>query len=306
MFEKTTGARPYEIRVLAPGEFPPQLCEIPQPPKKLYCVGEVPRTDLYLAVVGSRKYTDYGRRVCQMLIQGLRGASVTIVSGLAIGIDALAHETALECGLPTIAVPGSGLGAEVLYPKQNRELAERIVAPSAGGGARSCLLSEFEPDFRATDWSFPQRNRIMAGLSHATLVIEAHQKSGTLITARLALDYNRQVLTVPGSVLSSASDGTNWLLKQGATPISSVDDLRAALGLAAISATDSQATLFDHVLSQATPDEQKILTLLRAEPKNRDELLDESGLSSMQTSIAVSGLEIKGLIEEQLGRFVLK
>ena len=111
---------------------------------------------------------------------------------------------------------------------------------------------------------------------------------------------------MPGSVLSSASDGTNWLLKQGATPISSVDDLRAALGLAAISATDSQATLFDHVLSQATPDEQKILTLLRAEPKNRDELLDESGLSSMQTSIAVSGLEIKGLIEEQLGRFVLK
>src|SRR3989344_5297892 len=160
----------WEIKKLTSGNFPPQLLEIPQPPKELF-------------IVGSRKYTTYGKEACEKLIEGLRGYPIVIVSGLALGIDSIAHKKALDVGLTTIAFPGSGLDPKVLYPATNAHLAERIV--EAGGA----VISEFEPDFRATPWSFPQRNRLMAGISDAVLVIEAEQKSGTLITSRLATEY---------------------------------------------------------------------------------------------------------------------
>ncbi|MBX2866739.1 DNA-processing protein DprA [Candidatus Kaiserbacteria bacterium] len=205
-------------------ECPPYLCEIPDPPEQLYVRGKLPPSDTtYLAVVGSRKYTEYGRRVVETLIQDLRGHNICIVSGLALGIDALAHEAALQNNLHTIAVPGSGLDDSVLYPKTNRRLAERILE---SGGA---LLSEFEPTFKATRWSFPRRNRIMAGLSHAVLIIEAEEKSGTLITARMAADYNRDVLVVPGDIFSKNSHGTHQFLKLGATPVTCADDILDAL-----------------------------------------------------------------------------
>jgi DNA processing protein len=143
----------------------------------------------------------------------LAGYPIGIVSGLALGIDAFAHEAALRAGLYTLAVPGSGLGDQVLYPASNRRLADRIV--DGGGG----LLSELSPDTRAALWTFPQRNRLMAGMCAATLLIEAGEKSGTLITARMAVDYNRELLVVPGSIFSPTSRGCHQFLKLGATPV---------------------------------------------------------------------------------------
>src|SRR3989344_3312525 len=185
----------YTIRELQKGEFPPLLDEIPDPPKKLNCAGNLPYPEnKILCIVGARKFTSYGKEACEELIKGLRGYPITIVSGLALGTDSIAHRAALANNLQTVAIPGSGLNPDILYPRSHLRLAEEII--ENGGG----LLSEFDDDFRATLWSFPQRNRIMAGISHAVFVIEAEIKSGTLITSRLATEYNRDVLTLPGSI----------------------------------------------------------------------------------------------------------
>ena len=194
-----------KLSAISKNEFPAAfspLLEIPEPPEKLYYRGALPDDDtVLLAVVGSRKYSHYGKEACEQVVKGLRGYDITIVSGLALGIDSIAHRSALDAGLKTIAVPGSGLDDDALYPREHLQLAREIVEK---GGA---LVSEYEPDFKATTWSFPRRNRIMAGLSKAVLVVEAERPSGTLITARLALDYGRDVFAVPGSIFSETSRG---------------------------------------------------------------------------------------------------
>lgn len=283
-----------DIKELSKEEFPAQLFEIPQPPKKLFVQGTLPNKDaVLLTVVGSRKYSNYGKDVCEKLISGLSGNNIVIVSGLAIGIDTIAHNVALKTKLKTIAVPGSGLNEKVLYPRTNRLLAEKIIE---NGGA---LISEFEPDFRATPWSFPQRNRIMAGLSKAVLVIEAEQKSGTLITARMAVDYNRDVLAVPGSISSSNSRGTNLLIRQGATPITSSDDILEALGFETENTTPKQKQL---EFENCSPAEKKILDILHHNPLTRDELIRALNLSATESNILFCTMELKGLIKESEGR----
>src|SRR3989344_3756135 len=173
-----------EIQKLPKEKFPKALLEIPQPPKDLWIIGELPPENLiYLCVVGSRKFTSYGREACEKIIAGLKDYPIVIVSGLAMGIDAISHRKAVSVGLKTIVFPGSGLSPEAMYPKTNAKLAEEIFE---NGG---CLISEFEPDFKAKLWSFAKRNRLMAGISKATLIIEAEEKSGTLITARLTTEY---------------------------------------------------------------------------------------------------------------------
>jgi len=215
-----------KIEELSFDKFPPLLKEIPDPPEKLYKIGTpIPDDAELITVVGSRKYSDYGKRATESIIAGLKNYDVSIVSGLALGIDALAHRAALMHGLHTIAIPGSGLDSKHIYPRSHRGLAEDIIKK---GGT---LLSEFEPESDIFPSNFPQRNRIMAGISRATLVIEAAEKSGTLITARLALDYNRDVFAVPGSIFSKTSLGTNALIRDGATPVSSAEDIVAALAL---------------------------------------------------------------------------
>ncbi|MEK9131292.1 MAG: DNA-processing protein DprA [Patescibacteria group bacterium] len=279
---------------LPKNKFPKPLLEIPKPPEQLFVVGELPPEDsVHLCVVGARKYSPYGKEVCEMLIKGLRGKPVVIVSGLALGIDAIAHRSALENNLRTIAVPGSGLDPSVLYPASHKNLAKEIV--NAGG----CLLSEFDPTFKATPYSFPQRNRIMAGLSKAVLIIEAEQKSGTLITARLATDYNRDVLTVPGSIFSQNSTGPHLLLKIGATPITSAEDLLVALGL------EGQSALpFEKQYADASAEELSLIRLL-ATPTTRDDLVRASGLPTQKVSIILSLMEIKGMIKESEGEIRL-
>ncbi len=279
------------LRALKPDAFPPLLAEIPQPPKTLWAVGNLPPPTLpLLAVVGSRRYSTYGKQVVEHLISGLSQYQVGIVSGLALGIDALAHEAALAANLYTIAVPGSGLGDAVIYPRTNRSLARRIV--TAGGG----LLSELPPDHPAALWTFPQRNRIMAGMTHATLLIEADEKSGTLITARMAVDYNRELLVVPGSIFSKVSRGTHQFLKLGATPVTTIEDIVEALSLEKRVTGDS--TNIPH--RNLSPEAVTILTLLH-EPLDRDTIIRLSGLSAAAAGALLIELELGGHVLAESG-----
>jgi DNA processing protein len=279
------------IRQMEASEIPPQLLEIPQPPEQLFIEGELPSSDYtFLTVVGSRRFSGYGREVCEELISGLKGYPIVVVSGLALGIDTIAHKRALKCGIKTIAFPGSGLDREVLHPHSNRQLADDIVA---AGGA---LVSEFDPEMPAGVHTFPRRNRLMAGLSKAVLIIEAGEKSGTLITARLATEYNRDVLVVPGSIFSPSSSGNHMLLRLGATPITKSEDILESLGFA----QDTEAAR-PNLFADLSPNEQRVVDILSREALERDILIEELELSIGEANALLMTMEIKGLIKESLG-----
>ena len=282
-----------EIIKLKPEEWPAGLREINDPPKQLYLEGALPATDaIYLTVVGSRRASRYGLDACEKLISGLANYPIVIVSGLAIGLDTVAHKSALAAGLTTIAVPGSGLDRSVLHPPSNRLLADQIV--DAGGA----LLSELAPKEPAGIHTFPRRNRLMAGIARAVLVVEAGEKSGTLITARLALDYNRDVCAVPGSIFAPTAFGTNQLIRQGATPVTTSEELLLALGYEPIEAAPALPT-------QLTLEEERVLTLLAVEAQPRDELIRQLGLPASTVNPLLALMEIRGLIKESLGEIRL-
>ncbi|MCA9355797.1 DNA-processing protein DprA [Candidatus Kaiserbacteria bacterium] len=275
----------YSIEKLPAQEFPVGLREIPEPPKTLYYRGRLPDRSLtLLSIVGSRNYTSYGKQVVDELVGGLAGYEVGIISGLALGIDSLAHESALRHNLYTLAIPGSGLEDSVMYPATHKNLAYKIL--EAGGG----LLSEFEPTFKATKWSFPMRNRLIAGISKATLLIEAAEKSGTLITARLATDYNRELLVVPGSIFSKNSVGVHQFMKLGATPITMSEDILDCLriDIKSIERAQPKPTL--------STTESLILSLL-PEPTHRDELIRKTKLGTQEASQLLMMMELNGYIK---------
>ncbi|MFZ2887289.1 MAG: DNA-processing protein DprA [Minisyncoccia bacterium] len=278
-----------DLSKLALEDFPPLLNEIPGKPKQLYVRGELPSFDLkWLAVVGSRALTPYGKQACEYLIEGLRGYPVVIVSGNCYGADAAAHETAMRVGLPTVACPGSGLNWDIMYPRMNLGMARRIIET---GGAH---ISEMEPDEKANNFTFPKRNRIMVGLTHATLVIEAKERSGSLITARLASEYNRDLLVVPGSIFSATSKGTHQFLKLGAQAVTEPEDILKALGIdVSESARPAERT-------DLNKDETNVLEIL-ASPCSRDELLTSLSMPITEANVLLSMMEIKGLIKEELG-----
>ena len=284
------------ITKLEKEDWPQNLLEMADPPKQLSYKGQKPDwNSVFLTIVGSRKYSQYGKEACQKLISGLKGYDITIVSGLALGIDAIAHNTALKNNLKTIAIPGSGLNEKSLYPKSNISLAKKIM--ESGG----TLLSEYEPEQEAAPWTFPQRNRIMAGLSTVTLIIEATERSGTLITARLALEYNREVCAVPTSIFSFYGKGSNKLLHQGATPITCSEDLLETLGFD-LEETDFQIKM---KFNDCSKDEKLILENIK-EPRTRDEIIRELKMPTSQVNILLSSMEIKGLISESLGKIHIK
>lgn len=277
----------FPIQELAKELFPVGLTEIPQPPKTLNYRGVLPDKNLtLLTVVGSRKYTTYGKQAVDELIGGLAGYNIGIVSGLALGIDSLAHEAALRNNLYTLAIPGSGLNDTVLYPAQHKQLAHKIL--EAGGG----MLSEFAPDFKATKWSFPQRNRLKAGISRATLLVEAGEKSGTLITARMTVDYNRELLAVPGSIFSATSRGTHQFIRLGATLVTSSEDILQELNIEAPDEEPAQNSLL------LPPNEQKIVDLL-AEPIHRDEIIRQIDLPTHETAQLLMMMELQGHITSE-------
>lgn len=280
----------FPIREIGPEAFPPLLNEIPDPPTSLTYRGELPPPDLkLLAVVGSRNYTTYGKQVVDHLIRGLRGYPVGIVSGMALGIDSLAHRAALDANLYTLAVPGGGLNDDVLYPRSHVRLAREILA--SGGG----LLSEFEPHFKATPWSFPQRNRIVTGMTHATLLIEAAERSGTLISARLASDYDRDLMVVPGNIFSANTAGCHQFLKLGAIPVTSPEDILDTLGIDRETVRDEQRSSRTY-----TEDESKVLAAL-TEPMERDELIRATGIPAPNAAAVLMALEVSGDIAEDDG-----
>ena len=278
-----------EIRRIKIGDLDTLLNEIPDKPEEIYVQGELPSRDFkYLCVVGSRKLSPYGKMAIEKIIGGLAGYKIAIISGLAIGADKAAHEAALSAGLPTVAVPGSGLSKEILYPRQNAGLAEKILN---SGGA---LVSEFPNDFKATIWSFPQRNRIMAGLCDAVLLVEATMRSGTLITARLAADYNRELLAIPGSIFSENSKGTNFFLKLGATLVDESADVLRALG---VEPNTEERKI------ETTVEEKMVLEKL-SEPISRSELIESLDMDTPKSAILISAMEIRGLIKEEMGKIM--
>lgn len=273
-----------------------RLLELHQIPQEIFVQGNLPTITLddygralprILTIVGSRKHSSYGNIVLQKLLGELQGYPVVIVSGLAQGIDTLSHQYALLHNLPTLAIPGSGLDNRVLYPHSNRGLKNKILE------AHGALLSELPPETQAAPWTFPQRNRIMAALSDAVLIVEAQEKSGTLITARLALELGRDIGAVPGEIFSKNANGTNTLIRDGAYPITCIDDL---LELLHLSKREGAALTENY-----TVEETVLLTILSEGICNKDDLLTRSQLPFEVFISAFSSLEIKGVIHESLG-----
>ncbi len=277
-----------EKKVLKPGQFPKLLKEIPSLPKELYLIGNLPDENLiYLAVVGTRKFSTYGKEACEKIISGLKGYDFVIVSGLALGIDSIAHRAALNNSIPTIAVPGSGLNDKVLHPHSHLKLSREIV--EAGG----CLLSEFPWDMPAGLHTFPQRNRIIAGLCKGTLIIEAPEKSGALITANFSLEFNRDVFAVPGSIFNENSKGTNKLIKMGAAPIMSSEDVLDAFDIP-YGGENLKLNL------NFSPLEEKIFNAL-IEPIPKDELIRKLGLPASEINPTITMMTINGVIKQSGG-----
>lgn len=274
-----------EIGQLPLSAFPEQLSEIPQPPGMLWFAGTLPAPGTrILAVVGSRALSRYGKEACEQLMAGLRGYPISILSGLALGADSCAHRAALNAGLHTIAIPGSGLSPEAIYPRAHRQLAQDIVA---SGGT---LLSEHQPDHQARKYDFPSRNRIMVGLAHAVLIVEAGERSGTLITARLAGEYNRELLCIPHRINDRHAYGAQLFLRLGATLVADSTHILEALGIAP--RTEESPILEAETLS---PNEMLMLELLSA-PRTQDEMLRAARLPHREAISALTMLEMKRVV----------
>lgn len=277
-----------KITTVALGEpdYPRLLAEIADPPFSLFVRGELELCDEpALGVVGTRKFSAYGQRVCEEITSRLAAQGMIIVSGLALGIDGIAHQAALNAGGKTIAVLGTGINRHNIYPVAHQPLAEKILAQ---GGT---LITEYPPGFEATKYSFPARNRIIAGLTLGTLVIEAPESSGALITAKCALDYNREVFAIPHPITSLSGVGNNSLLKMGAHLVTMETDITDALNL------KNLKTIVDNrKILPSSPTEEAILNCLSREPKHVDLIFKESGLSGPAASSALTLMEMKGMI----------
>ena len=272
------------IPYLAP-QYPKRLLEINDYPPILFVRGSLlPSDELSIAVVGTRRVSVYGRQVTEEIVTDLVQSNVTIISGLAKGIDSIAHKTALEINGRTISVFASGL--DIVYPSENLQMAKRIMENGA-------LISEYPLGTKPKAENFPRRNRIMSGLSLGVLVIEAGEKSGALITADQALSQNREVFAVPGSIFSPYSKGTNKLIQQGAKLVKNYMDILEELNLVNIA---TQLEVKD--LLQVDPGEAILLENLSAEPKHIDEICRVSGLSAQIVGSRLAILELKGIIKQ--------
>jgi len=281
-----------EIRELAREEWSAQLREIPQLPEKLWIRGSLPPEGTkLLAVVGSRAMSRYGQEACEKLIAGLAGYPISIVSGLALGADACAHKAALAAGLHTISIPGSGLDDSVISPRTNFGLARDILA---AGGA---LISEQEPLHKPWLKEFPSRNRLMVGMSDAVLIVEAGPKSGTLITARLASEYNRDLLCIPHRIGDPHAFGPHLFIRLGAALVTEPMHILEALRIPPREATEVREAPSD------LEDAELVIWNMLEEPKTRDEILrDASGVAGAgELLTALVALELRGLVREEFG-----
>lgn len=275
-----------ELVRISDTHYPRRLKEIYDPPPLLFIRGKLndPEEPM-LAVVGTRKATPYARLVMSEIVEPLARAGITIVSGLALGVDGLAHRAALDVQGRTIGVPGAGVEDANIYPETHRGLSREII--ESGG----VLLSEFPPGSRAFKSNFPQRNRVISGLSLGVLVVEAHPQSGSLLTAKSALDQNRDVFAVPGDIGRETSVGPNSLIKSGARPVTSAQDVLDALGLERPAAEKQARTILAD-----TKEEAAILPLLSRQPTHIDELVRSSGLPASAVASTLTMMELKGKV----------
>jgi len=264
--------------------YPPLLKKIPDAPAILFSKGNYQKDILEetLAVVGSRRMTSYGKRVTEEIVGAVAEQGISIVSGFMYGIDIIAHQTALRARGKTIAVMPCGIN--VIHPSYQKETYNEIAA-------KGLILSEYDGDYPPDKWTYPRRNRIVVGLARIVLIIEAGEKSGSLITASLALKYKRKLLTVPGSIFSPVSKGTNELIKKKlAEPILSAKDV-----LAFFSKKDNKCS--GEKRKGLTREEQDILNILKNEALEADKIATQLGKSMAEVNSTLSLLEIKGLVK---------
>ncbi len=268
---------------LSDSSFPSILKEIAKPPKQLFVRGEIlPCDKVAIAIVGSRKHTSYGKQVAYDFAYDLAKNGITIVSGLALGIDSEAHKGALDAGGRTIAVLGSGIDEKSIYPYSHKSLAEQIILNGA-------LISEYEPGTPALPYQFPERNRIVSGLSVGVLIVEAKEKSGSLITARLALEQNKDVFAIPGQIFSPMSKGTNKLIQQGAKLVLKPEDILEELEFSGIKIKKEEEDF--------SKDEKNILKLLKNEELHTNEIIKISKMPANSVLTNITILEMKGAIK---------
>jgi DNA processing protein len=270
--------------------YPEMLKNIFDPPPGIFMRGGLSQDGISVAVVGSRKPSLYGVAVAESLAAGLSAAGLTVVSGMARGIDAAAHKGALKAGGHTVAVLGCGV--DVVYPRDNKRLMEDIASSGA-------VISEFPPGSPPQSWHFPVRNRVISGLSRAVVVVEAAARSGALITADIALEQGRDVMAVPGNVSSPLSCGPNRLIKQGARLVEGFADILDELGIDRLFNTGGEA---ERPSPRLTADEEKLMKLLSMEPLALDKLVEDSGLAAQQVLAALMFLEIKGMVRQLPGK----
>ena len=288
-----------QILTLEETGYPAALRQIHDPPLALYIRGSLPIEEIAVAMVGSRHASHYGLETAQRLAYDLALRGVTIVSGLARGIDGAAHRGALKAGGRTIAVLGSGLS--VVYPPEHEELSRQIIE-------RGALVSEYPMTMQPLPHNFPRRNRIISGLSLGVVVVEAAARSGALITADCALEQGREVFAVPGPITTPTSQGTHHLLKQGAALVTSAEDILEELGLTAPQpARPSAARAPAQAPDDLAAEEQQVFACLsRDEPRYIDTITETSGMEAMTVSSALLQLELRHLIRQLPGKQFLR
>lgn len=276
-------------------KYPKFLKEIYNPPLVLFCKGELKEIDNFgIAIVGSRKMTEYGRRVTEKFANELSCMGITVVSGLARGIDSVAHNAAIDADGRTLAILGSGIS--YIYPRENINLANKIMNHGA-------ILSEFYPHEMPKRENFPRRNRIISGMTIGTLVTEAVSNSGALITASFALEQGKEVFAVPGNITSKNSEGTNFLIKKGAKVVTTIEDILEEIIAFIPSLKESVINKKDRQEISLEEDEKLVFNALD-EPMNLDELLLKTGLNVSKLNDITLKLEIEGMIIKREGRYV--
>ncbi|OGZ17671.1 MAG: DNA protecting protein DprA [Candidatus Nealsonbacteria bacterium RBG_13_36_15] len=263
-------------------DYPEILRKIKDPPKVLYVKGKILPNESCFAIVGTRRYSSYGKQVALGMANDLAESGLTIISGLAPGIDTFAHQAVLERKGRTIAVLGTGIDEKTIYPQSNLKLAKKIIET---GGA---LVSEYPPGTRGTNFTFPQRNRIIAGLSLGILVVEAKERSGALITAEFGIKQGKKVFAVPGSIYSSNSKGPHNLIKKGVKLIDSANDILKELNLPLGDKTG--------IIAGETKEENLILESLKEESLYVDKIIEKTKLQAPTVASTLSSLEIKGRV----------
>lgn len=274
-----------EIITIKDSNYPKLLKEIHAPPPLLYIRGNIDINPC-IGVVGTRKFSPYGKELVETIVKDLAISKITIISGLALGIDALAHQETLKNSGKTYAILGSGVNKNSVYPSNNRRIAEEIINK---GGA---IISEYPYNTPPLKHHFPARNRIIAGLSLATLVIEAPKESGALITANFALEQNRDVFAIPGNIFSKNCEGTNNLIKMGASPITSANDILEELNLKQIIKSNDNKKIIPE-----TKEEEKIISSLSQDPIHINKIAKKTNLDIKIVSSTLTMMEIKNMVK---------